>query len=166
MFRFSTSKNTFIDIQLINSKIIYCLESWGNVGKTYMDQIYLLQKRLVRIIYKQSSMAYTKPHFTCSSVLPVHLLYKYKRLLIAYQTFYSTQTHSHHNYLTRASQHNLDLPSSTTAAGHRTQSELPVCFFVEWFSGLDLRYWGGGWLQACPKATPAWFVVEMFFLYF
>ena len=67
-------------------------------------------------------MAHTKPLFLESSVLPVHLLYKYKYkyklLVIAYKTFYSTQTHSHHNYLTRASQHNLEIPSSTTAAGH------------------------------------------------
>ena len=104
----------------INSKISYCLEFWGNAGKTYMDQIYLLQERLVRIIYKQSTTAHTKPLFLESSVLPVHLLIKL--LLIAYKTFYSTQTHSHHNYLTRASQHNLQLPSSITAAGHRRVS--------------------------------------------
>ena len=67
-------------------------------------------------------MAHTKPLFLESSVLPVHLLYGYKLLLIAYKTFYSTQTHSHHKYLTHASQHNLELPSSTTAAGHRRVS--------------------------------------------
>ena len=53
-------------------------------------------------------MAHTKPLFLESSVLPVHVLCKYKMLLIAYKTFYSTQTHLHHNYLTRASQNNLE----------------------------------------------------------
>ena len=133
MFRFSTSKSTFIDIQLINSRLSYCLESWGNAGKTYLDQNCLLQKRIARIIYKQSTTAHTRPLFLDSSILPIYLLYKL--LLISYKTFYSTQTHSHHNNLTRASQHNLQLPSLTTAAGQGR-----VCFFVDWFAGLDPRY--------------------------
>ena len=59
-------------------------------------------------------MTHTRPLFLDSLTLPVHLLYKL--LQIAYKTFYSTQTHI---YLTRASQHKMQLLSSTTAAGHR-----------------------------------------------
>ena len=33
------------------------------------------------------------------------------------------------------------------------------------FARLDLRYWGGGELQACPEATPTWFVIKMFFYF-
>ena len=41
----------------------------------------------------------------------------FKCLGIAYKAFYSTQSHSHRNYLTRALPNNLKLPVSTTPAG-------------------------------------------------
>ena len=88
-------------------------------------------------------MAHTKPLFLDSSVLPVHLLCKYKLLLKTYKTFYSTQTHSHHNNLTRASQHNLELPSLTTAAGHRT---VKMKFVLTTKSSPQMP----------PKYTPCW----------
>ena len=51
-----------------------------------MEQTYLLQKRIIRIIYKQwTTAAHTITDFL---VLQVHLLYK--MLLIAHKTFYST----------------------------------------------------------------------------
>ena len=39
----------------IHSKLSYCLESSGNAPQTYFDQIYILQNRLERIIYKKHS---------------------------------------------------------------------------------------------------------------
>ena len=41
-----------------------------------------------------------------------------------------------------------------------------MCFFVEWFAGLDSHYWGGGGPQAYPEATPTLVVVKMFFFNF
>ena len=75
---------------------------------------------------------------------PVHMLYKHKLLLIAYKTFYSIQTHSHHNYLPRASQHNLELPSSTAGAGHRRVSY--QCASLE--NGLPVEIELLGWRRA------------------
>ena len=103
----------------INSKITYCLESWGSAPETYLSHLHILQKRLVRIIHKKPAMTHTKPLFINSSILPIHQLYKYKLLQIAYKIFHSKQSHTDDNYSTRASQHNLKLPLSTTAAGHR-----------------------------------------------
>jgi len=51
----------------MNSKINYCLES----AKSYINQIHLLQKRLVRIIYEKSPLTHTKPLFLHSLILPV-----------------------------------------------------------------------------------------------
>ena len=55
------------------------------------------------------------------SVLPVHLLYKYKMLLIAYKN-YKTPLHYDYLHVPHASQNNLESPSSTTPAGHRRMS--------------------------------------------
>jgi len=103
----------------INSKINYCLESWESAAKGYINQIHLLQKRLVRKIYEKFPLTHTKPLFLHSLILPVELQYKYELLLLAHQTFYSNDSHSCHNDLTRAAKYNLKLYKSTTASGHR-----------------------------------------------
>ena len=85
-----------------------------------MDQIYLLQKQLVNIIYKQFTMTYTRPVFlfiniTSSFAMQIQIVFN------CLQNFL-LDPNSHHNYLTRVSQHNLQSPSSATAAGHRRAS--------------------------------------------
>ena len=71
-------------------------------------------------IYKQSTITGTTPLFFIHQCYQF-ICYTYKLFQIAYKTFYSTQNHSHHNYLTRTSQRNLQLPNSTTAAGHHSR---------------------------------------------
>jgi len=106
----------------INSKINYCLESWGSAAKSYINQIHLLQKRFIRIIDEKSPLTHTKPLFLHSLILPVQFQCKYKLLLLAHQTFYSNDSHSCHNYLIRAAKYNSKLPKCTTASRHRRVS--------------------------------------------
>ena len=103
----------------INSKISYCIESWGNAPNTHTHPIYLLQKKLIRIIHGKHYLTPSSPLFQTSSLLPVHALYQFKILLLSHKIYYSQSLHSTHNYPTRFSQLSLTTPKSTTAAGHR-----------------------------------------------
>jgi hypothetical protein len=107
---------------IIHSKLSYCLESWGNAPNVHTDQIYILQKRLLRIMFRKPPMTHSRPLFLKANILPIHLDYKYKLLVLAHKTFNDTDSHCKHHYDTRAASLNLTLPPSTTAAGHRRVS--------------------------------------------
>lgn len=61
----------------IQSHISYCIDSWGNTFTTYLDPVFRLQKRALRIITstrtQSSTYLYSSLH-----VLPVHALYELK----------------------------------------------------------------------------------------
>jgi len=73
---------------LVNSKIVYCIEVWGNAPKTHLNSIHIMQKRLLRIIYKKHSRFHSVSLFKIAKVLPIHQLYLLRILLIAHDTFF------------------------------------------------------------------------------
>ena len=103
----------------INSKISYCLEAWGNAAKCFIDRIYITQKRILRIMFKQPPLSPSQPLFAQLSILSIGKLYEYKILLVAHKEFYSIAEKTPSIYETRSSKINLPLPKSKTASGHR-----------------------------------------------
>ena len=78
----STETLKMLYFSLIHSHLIYCLEVWGNSSS--VNKIFKLQKKAVRIIYKQSYRSHTEPLFKLSGILKVKDLYESKLLLFAY----------------------------------------------------------------------------------
>ena len=58
----------------IFSYLIYSVEIWGCAKKTHLSPLYLLQKRIVRIITFSDKMAITDPIFKDLHVLPIDKL--------------------------------------------------------------------------------------------
>ena len=104
---------------LINSKIIYCIEAWGNTAKVHKEKILKIQKRLVRMLFKKPQNEHSPPLFKKARILPIEELYQLRILLIAHDQFYKYVKKSTPKYYTRQSQHDLPLPPSTSASGHR-----------------------------------------------
>ena len=52
----------------------YCNIIWGNTYTSYMDKIYLLQKRAIRIITKSEYLAPSRPLFVKMHILPIFQL--------------------------------------------------------------------------------------------
>lgn len=104
---------------LINSKIIYCLEAWGNAPTTYLNKIYLIQKRLVRIIYRKNPHEHSSPLFKRAKILPIFQLYTLRISLLAHSLYYTQHHHLASKYPTRFSKYALPFPKSTSSAGHR-----------------------------------------------
>ena len=67
---------------LIHSHILYCLEVWGNSRS--IDKVFKLQKKAIRIVYRQNFRAHTEPLFKRAGILKLKDLYKLKILLFAY----------------------------------------------------------------------------------
>ena len=103
-------------------KLSYCLDSWGNAPQTSLNKILLLQKRILRYIFKKDFLCHTAPLFKTSNILQIENLYKQKILQKAHKIYYSStnETSSDHPYNTRFSKTNLPIPFFGTTAGQRT----------------------------------------------
>ena len=60
---------------LIVPYITYGLTYWGNACKTFLDQILVLQKRALRLIYFDETNDHAIPFFVKAKILPVRFLY-------------------------------------------------------------------------------------------
>ena len=59
--------------------LIYCVEIWGNVPSCHLNPLYLMQKKIVRIITFSNYLAHTEPIFKQLNILPIDKLY-YNRI--------------------------------------------------------------------------------------
>ena len=69
--------------------LIYCVESWGNVPKCRLDQLYILQKIIVRLItfsnYNQAAYVPSEYIFRELQVLPLYNLVQYRISFMMYK---------------------------------------------------------------------------------
>jgi hypothetical protein len=72
---------------LVNSKIIYCIESWGSAVPTHLNKILTIQKKFYESFPKKVHV--NTPHlFRVASVLPVKQLYTLRICLLAHNDYY------------------------------------------------------------------------------
>lgn len=103
---------------LAHSKIVYCLETWGNAPQTHLGKITIIQKRLIRNVFSKPPNEHTVPLFRKSKILPVPQLYQHRICLVAHSLFHNSPKPDP-PYPTRKSKIDLPLPKSTSACGHR-----------------------------------------------
>jgi hypothetical protein len=105
---------------LVNSKIVYCLEAWGNAPESYLSKILAIQKRILRTIYKKGPREHAYPLFKRAQILPIHALYSQRISILAHHEYYHPSVpRISPNYNTRHSHLSLPLPPSTSSCGHR-----------------------------------------------
>lgn len=103
---------------LVNSKLSYALETWGNAPKSYLRKVNVFQNKIVRIINRKPFDYHTDHLFKSNKILKVKKLYKLKILIKAHKNFYM-RTSPPPTYLTRQSS-NLRVPFFKTSAGQRS----------------------------------------------
>ena len=91
----------------------YCILVWGSTYPSNLNRIALLQKRMIRIVYKTSYDAHTYPIFNELEILPFNKIYLFHLGLFMYQFHncmlpsnfdeYFTCVNQVHNYNTRQS---------------------------------------------------------------
>ena len=64
-----------ISYSLIFPYTHYGIVAWGQAAETHMSKILLLQKRVLRFIYRMEYRAHTIPLFISANILPINMLY-------------------------------------------------------------------------------------------
>eukprot|EP00733_Pompholyxophrys_punicea_P000249 Pompholyxophrys_punicea_v1_NODE_51_length_4304_cov_7.342359.p1 type:complete len:926 gc:universal NODE_51_length_4304_cov_7.342359:2873-96(-) len=92
ILRYSVPEATLVSLyhSLIQSRIAYGIEIWGTSErtKTYIKPLFILQKKLVRIITFSKRTAHSAPLFRRHKILNIYLLYRFRLALIAYRQYY------------------------------------------------------------------------------
>jgi hypothetical protein len=70
---------------LINPHFLYCIEVWGRAADIYMNSLFKLQKKAVRIIKSASFRAESKPLFNELQILPLKSIYRYSIILFMFK---------------------------------------------------------------------------------
>jgi hypothetical protein len=89
----------------------YGLEIWGRTFKMDIESLFLLQKKIIRIISSAKYREGTEPLFKNLGILPLQNLYEYRMLMFLYKYHnnlvptilldFFTRNNINHNYLTR-----------------------------------------------------------------
>ena len=102
---------------------MYCVRVWGGASASYLNSIFLLQTRIIRLIISQSYLEHTNPLFYRTGILKLDDVYKLNVGVFMYgQVLSNSVATLDHPYNTR---HRIDpLPSF-----HRlTQSQRSLSF--------------------------------------
>ena len=63
----------------------YCLETWGCASKTKLNPLFLLKKKIVRIMTFSHYLAHTEPIFNDLPLLPFHKFFLYSTGIFMYK---------------------------------------------------------------------------------
>ena len=81
LYRLKNVVPTFVLINLYYSLVYpylcYCNIVWGGTYNSALDQVFKLQKRIIRIINNADYLAHTRPLFKSSNILNIYDLNKY-----------------------------------------------------------------------------------------
>lgn len=88
---------------LIYPYLIYCNILWGKASDSYINQLFLLQKRLVRIITNSEFLAHTDPLFRSTEILKLKDIYTYLIAIEGYKKNITNNfTYTEHTHNTRS----------------------------------------------------------------
>lgn len=114
---------------LIEPHLTYGITMWGGSHSTYLNRVFKLQKRAVRIIEKIGYRDHTEHHFKSLKILPLKDLYQYNISTVTYKYHKGilpiplqnifTQNLDYHNYNTR-NRLKLVTPKHKSAIYHRS----------------------------------------------
>ena len=85
--RYKLQRKTLINLYFtfIQPYLMYCNVVWGNAAQMHLNQLLVLQKRVLRIIYNTKYMESTKLLFEDSRIMNVHSLYVHSTCLFMYK---------------------------------------------------------------------------------
>ena len=121
--------------------LTYCCEIWGNTYTTNVNCLYVIQKKLVRIIHHEGRLAHTNCLFQQMHSLKFHDLVKYRTAIIMFKLYYGKlptllqsrfmrsenihNTRSKNTFILRYSRTNLKA-MSISVCGIKLWNALPV----------------------------------------
>lgn len=122
---------------IVESILMYGISSWGGVYFSHIKDLYIAQKRIVKVIYRRPRLTPTVPLFRELKLLPLRYLYVYKVLKMFF-----LRSNSFHNRITRT--YNTRNPN--VFAGFPCHSEKCRRFYL---------YMAPYWFHMLPKSLKA-----------
>ena len=109
---------------LVHSNIVYCNSVWGACSKTVLSPLCLLQKKLIRIIFKCNYRDHSAPLFAMLNILPMPKINQYETGLFVYKNInningYQWFERCTNNYNTRSVTDGNVIVARTTANNSR-----------------------------------------------
>ena len=106
----------------------YCVHLWGSTYASYINKVFLLQKKAVRIIQGVNRRAHSEPLFSSLCVLSVSQVYVYNIGLVMYKYHHGLLPHISHMFEKNSSIHQyntrqsnlLHVPCCRTELGKRS----------------------------------------------
>lgn len=86
---------------LVESIIMYGISSWGGIYFSNIEDLYISQKRIIKLIYCRPLTTPTIPLFRDLKLLPLRYLYVYKVLKMFFVRSSSFHSRIHHTYTLR-----------------------------------------------------------------
>ena len=83
--KFNTSTLLLIYNSLVDPNLIYCLSIWGTTSKIYLNNMFLAQKKIIRLIRGLSLGEDTGPVFVENKLLSFEKAPMYMCLLFVYK---------------------------------------------------------------------------------
>ena len=126
--------------------ITYCLEVWGGTSEINLNSIFIIQKRIIRIIKSLPFRTHTSPYFEGLNILNIIQLCKYKVILfmfkyvkgllpVIFENYFVTNDDCH-SYTTRIGNHLHPLRCRKSAG----QKSMKYNGAILWNSITDLIY--------------------------
>ena len=127
---------------LITPYLTYGLISWGNACKTFLDQILVLQKRALRLIYFAETNDHAIPFFVNAKILPLQSLYYESVCSLMYDVNKNTAPDNILKLFSRISSvHTYNTRASTSEHFYTKESRLNVKRNA--FSRVGVKIWNG-----------------------
>ena len=127
---------------LITPYLTYGLISWGNACKTFLDQILVLQKRALRLIYFAETNDHAIPFFVNAKILPLQSLYYKSVCSLMYDVNKNTAPDNILKLFSRISSvHTYNTRASTSEHFYTKESRLNVKRNA--FSRVGVKIWNG-----------------------
>ena len=121
---------------LITPYVTYGLISWGNACKTFLDQILVLQKRALRLIYFAETNDHAIPFFVNAKILPLQSLYYESVCSLMYDVNKNTAPDNILKLFSRISSVHTYNTRSSTSEHFYTKCQTK-CFFACWGQNLE-----------------------------
>ena len=77
---------------LVYPKILYCIEIYANTYSTYLDNLIVLNNKILRVAQDKPFRTHSCELYSDYNTLPINVLFKYNLLLLAHRLYYHKNT--------------------------------------------------------------------------
>lgn len=91
-----------IYLSIVYPHLLYCSAIWGGTHKTYLDTIFIAQKKLIRIMFHKQRYDHTNPLFSKNKILKFHDIIHLQTCLFVFKAIFIHQVDCGFRYISHS----------------------------------------------------------------